>query len=121
MAIITPLGLNPLSSSYGSATAGQAVTPVTPAGGGDSVALSGSYTLLRFETTGTASVITLDSVELSNFGSDVNVTVTMGATEIRKVAIKNDQRFKQTSGNVGHLNLSYTSVAALNIEAEYLA
>lgn len=121
MATITPLALTPLSSQYGAATAGQAVTPVTPAGGGDTVPLQGAYTFLRFETTGTASVITLDSVELSNFGTDVNVTVTMAATEIRKIAIKNDTRFKQVSGNVGNLNLTYTSVVALNIEAEYLA
>ena len=121
MAIVTPLGLTPLSSSYGSATAGQAVTPVTPAGGGDAVALAGSYTLLRFQTTGTGTVITFDSVELSNFGSDVNVTVTLTATQIMKVAVKTDARFKQTAGNIGHLNLTYTSVVGLTLESEYIA
>lgn len=121
MAVVNPMGFTPLSESYGSATAGQVVTAVTPAGGGDAVMLQGSYTLLRFQTTGTAATITLDSVELSNFGSDVNVTVTMSATQIQKVAIKNDPRFKQTAGNVGALNLSYSSVVGLSMEAEYLA
>jgi hypothetical protein len=121
MATYTPMNLTPLSEGYGSATAGQAVTAITPAGGGDFIALQGSYTFLRFQTAGTATVITLDSVELSNFGSDVNVTITPGATAISKVCIKNDPRFKQTSGNIGYLGLTYTSVVALTIEAEYLA
>ena len=121
MATLTPLALSPLSSSYGSATAGQVVTPITPAGGGDTVPLQGAYTFIRIETTGTASTVTLDSVELSNFGTDVNVTVTMGATQIQKVCIKNDNRFKQTSGNVGNLNMTYSSVVAINLEIEYLA
>lgn len=121
MAAIAPLTLNPLSEQYGSATAGQVVTPATPAGGGDSVVLAGSLLILRFETTGTLSVITLDSVELSNFGSDVNVTVTMTATQIQAVAIKTDPRFKQTAGNIGSLNLSYSSVVGMNIEAYNLA
>ncbi len=121
MALVTPMAYTPLSESYGQASAGQVVTPVTPAGGGDSINLQGSYTFIRFQTTGTASTITLDSVQLSNFGSDVNVTVTMGATQVQKICIKNDQRFKQTAGNVGALNLSYSSVVALTLEAEYLA
>jgi hypothetical protein len=121
MANLDPLFLNPLSEAYGSATAGQAVTPVTPAGGGDAVGIVGSYVIIRFETTGTASVITLDSVELANFGVDVDVTVTMSATQIKTIAVKNDPRFKQTSGNTGRLNLTYTSVVALNLEIYALA
>jgi K+-transporting ATPase c subunit len=121
MATINAMGLIPLSEGYGSATAGQVVTAATPNIGGDTIPLQGSYTFLRFQTTGTASVVTLDSVELSNFGSDVNVTVSPTATQIVKVAIKNDPRFKQVSGNVGNLNLSYTSVTGMSLEAEYLA
>lgn len=121
MATLTPLAYTPLSETYGSPTAGQAVTPITPAGGGDTVPLQGSFTFIRIQTTGTATVMTLDSVELSNFGSDVNVTVTPGATGIMKLAIKNDPRFKQTSGNVGNLNLTYTSVTGVSLEIEYLA
>jgi hypothetical protein len=121
MATITPLGLTPLSSQYGSATAGQVITPATPNIGGDTVPLTGAYVLLRFQTTGTGTVVTLDSVELSNFGTDVNVTITLTATQIQKVAIKTDTRFKQTAGNIGNLNLTYTSVATLTLEAEYLA
>jgi len=121
MATVNPMAYTPLSESYGSATAGQVVTAVTPAGGGDNVMLQGSYTFLRFQTTGTGSTITLDSVELSNFGSDVNVTITMSATQIQKVAIKNDPRFKQTSGVAGSLALSYTSVTGMTLETEYIA
>jgi hypothetical protein len=121
MATITPLGLTPLSSQYGSATAGQVVTAATPNIGGDTIPLTGSFVLLRFQTTGTGATVTLDSVEMSNFGTDVNVTITLTATQIQKVAIKTDNRFKQTAGNVGNLNLSYSSVATLSLEAEYLA
>jgi hypothetical protein len=121
MALYSPMTYTPLSEQYGSATAGQAVTAITPNAGGDSIALVGSYVFLRFQTTGTGSTITLDSVELSNFGSDVNVTVTMGATAIQKIAIKTDPRFKQTAGNVGYLNLTYTAVTGMTIEAESLS
>jgi hypothetical protein len=121
MAVITPTGHSPLSAQWGQPTAGQVVTPATPNIGGDTVPLQGTYVLLRFQTTGTATVITLDSVELSNFGTDVNVTITMTATQIQNVAIKTDSRFKQTTGNVGNLNLSYTSVTGLTLEASYVA
>lgn len=121
MATYTPTAFAPLSESYGSATDGTAATVITPAGGGDSIALVGSYVILRIATAGTGSTITLDSVELSSFGSDVNVTVTNGATATNYVAIKCDPRFKQTSGNIGYLNLTYTSVTSMTIEAFYLA
>lgn len=121
MATITPMAYTPLSDSYGSATAGQPVTPATPNIGGDTIPLQGAYTFIRIQTAGTGGTVTLDSVELSNFGTDVNVAITMTATQIQKVCIKNDQRFKQTSGNVGNLNLSYSSVTTMNLEVEYLA
>lgn len=120
MTLYTPMGLTPLSESYGAATAGQPVTAITPAGGGDFIALVGSYILLRLQTAGTGTVTTLDSVELSNFGSDVNVTVTNTATQVMAVLIKNDPRFRQTSGNVGYLGLTYTSVTTFTIEAYYM-
>lgn len=121
MATYSPLGLQPLSESYGSPTAGQAAVTITPNIGGDSIALTGSFVILRFQTAGTGSTITLDSVMLSNFGSDVNVAATLGATAVQYVPIKVDNRFKQTSGNTGHLNLSYSSVTNLTVEATYIA
>jgi hypothetical protein len=120
VAAYTPLGLVPLSETYGSTTAGQAAVPITPNIGGDSIALTGSYVILRLATAGTGSTITLDSVKASDQGTDVNVTVVLGATATQYVPIKVDNRFKQTSGNVGYLNLSYTSVTTLTIEAEYI-
>lgn len=120
MATYSPLGMQPLSESYGSPTAGQAAVVITPNIGGDSIALTGSYVVLRIATAGTGATVTLDSVMLSNFGSDVNVAVTLGATAVMYVPVKVDSRFKQTSGNTGHLNLSYTSVATMTIEATYI-
>ncbi len=119
MANIDPMALTPVSSQYGSITAGQIVTPSTPAGGGDAVGLQGSYTFLRFQTTGTGATITMNSLDLSSFGTDVDVTITMAATQIRKVAIKNDTRFKDPTS--GRLGLSYTSVVGLSLEADYIA
>jgi hypothetical protein len=120
VATYSPLGLQPLSESYGSPTAGQAAVTITPNIGGDSIALTGSYVILRIATAGTGATITLDSVPMSNFGTDVNVAVTLGATAVQYVPIKVDNRFRQTSGNIGYLNLTYSSVTTLTIEATYI-
>ncbi len=119
MASYTPTGFQPLSSAYGLTTAGQTSVAITPNIGGDSIALVGSLVVLRFETTGTGAVITLDSVALSSYGQDQNITVTLGTTAVAWVPITVDNRFKQTAGNVGYLNLSYTSVTGLKCEAFY--
>lgn len=120
MAVLTATAGQVLSESYGSLTAGQAAGYQTPNVGGDSIPLVGSVMVITFKTTGTASTITLDSVELSNFGQDTNVTVTMAATDEQDVFIKTDPRFKQTSGNVGMLNLTYTSVVGLTVKVKYV-
>lgn len=121
MALYTPVLVPPLSNNYGGLTAGTAPTVITPAGGGDSIQLIGSYVVIRFATAGTASVITFDSVNPSNQGQDTNITVTLTTTQTMKVIIDVDPRFKQVSGNVGYLNMTYTSVTTLTIEAEYIA
>jgi hypothetical protein len=120
MALYTPTLVAPLSENYGASTAGTTVVPITPAGGGDFIQLFGDAVTLRFQTTGTASVITIDSVDLSNFGVDGNVTVTMSATQVQYVKFDGSvTRFKQQTGNVGYVGLTYTSVVALAIEASY--
>lgn len=121
MATYTPTLVPPLSATYGSTTTGTAATVITPNAGGDSIQLIGTYVILRFATSGTGSTITFDSVVPSNQGTDVNVTATLGATATQKVIVDVDARFKQQSGNIGYLNLTYTSVTGMTIEAEYIA
>lgn len=117
----TPTGFTPLSSNYGATTIKQQSVAITPNIGGDTIALVGQLVVVRFETAGTATVITFDSVELSNFGQDQNVTMTLGTTEIGWAAFKTDNRFKQTAGQIGNLSITYTSVTALKCETFYLA
>ena len=120
MAIITPAGLTVARLSYGGLTIGNAVTVVTPAGGGDSVQMLGDYLLFDFITTGTASTVTYDSVQPSDQGQDTNLTTPLAATDRQRATFKCDNRFKQTAGNVGSINLTYTSVVALTYTVFYL-
>lgn len=121
MATYTPDQSTPLSNTTGGTTAGETPTPITPNGGGDSIAMVGRYVTLVFTTTGTASVVTLDSVRLSDQGNDNNLTITLPATGTRRVTIDASQdRFKQVSGNIGYANLTYTSVVGLTIHAHYV-
>ena len=84
MAILTTTAAQVLSETYGSTTAGQAAGYQTPNAGGDSFPLVGSYVWFTLKTAGTGSTVTIDSVELSNFGQDTNVTVAMAATDERQ-------------------------------------
>jgi hypothetical protein len=120
MATITPTALTPLRASYGSLTVGDDDVPVSCNAGGDTVPMLGDYVILTFATTGTAATITFDSVVLSDQGQDTNVTCVMSATDRTKVVIKNDARFKQQSGNVGNVNLTYTAVTGMTVDAKYL-
>jgi hypothetical protein len=120
MATYTPVNVPAMTETYGSTTTGTVVAVITPNAGGDSIQLIGDNVTLRFATTGTGSTITFDSVDPSNQGTDVNVTLTMGATQVQYVKFAaSDSRFKQQSGNVGYVNLTYTSVTGMTIEASY--
>jgi len=121
MALYTPDASVPLGNSYGSLTAGETPTAITPNIAGDSIALVGRYVRLRFATAGTIATITLDSVRPSDQGQDGNVVITMPATAVRYVTIDASQdRFKQVTGNVGYVNISYSSVTGLSLEAQYI-
>lgn len=121
MALYTPDASTPIGNTYGSTAAGETPTTITPNVGGDSVAMVGRYVTLVFTTTGTVATVTLDSVRLSDQGQDTNVTVTMPATGTRRVVLDaSNDRFKQTSGNVGYLNLTYSSVTGLTFTAHYV-
>lgn len=117
----TPTALTPLSSAFAAATIKQQSPAITPNIGGDTIALVGQYVELRFETTGTAATMTFDSVDLSSFGDDKNVTMVLGATDYGVAIFKVDSRFKQQAGQIGNLAISYTSVTGLKCEAYYLA
>jgi hypothetical protein len=120
MTAYTPVLVAEMSQNYGSTTGGVTVAVITPNSGGDSFQLIGDTLYLRIATAGTASVITADSVDLSNFGQDQNVTITLGTTAVQYAAFDaNVSRWKQQTGNVGYLNLTYTSVTTLTIEAFY--
>jgi hypothetical protein len=118
--LYTPTLVAPVGQNYGGITVGVVVTVITPNIGGDGIQLFGDSVTLRFATTGTAAVITFDSVDLSNFGQDQNPTLTMTATQVQYVKFDGSaSRFKQQSGNTGYVMLSYTSVTGLTIEAQY--
>jgi hypothetical protein len=120
MTLYTPTLVAPISENYGATTAGVVAVPITPNIGGDGIQLFGDSVTLRFATTGTVAVITFDSVDLSSFGQDQNLTLTMGATQVQYVKFDGSvSRFKQQSGNIGYLMISYSSVTGLLLEAQY--
>lgn len=120
MAILTATAANILTENYGSLVAGQAAGFQTPNIAGDSIPLVGSYVLITIRTAGTGGTVTFDSVELSNFGQDNNPVVTMASTDEQDLVVKTDNRFKQVSGNVGYLNLTYSSVTTMTIKVKYI-
>ena len=118
MATITPVNLSPVTERTGGTTVGQAVATFTPAGGGDNVLLTGTYLILEFTTTGTGITVTLDSVELSSYGTDVNPTIVLSATDHQKMLLYiPDLRFVQPTGASvpGSLGLTYTAVTGLTV------
>lgn len=120
MTAYSPVNVSAMDEGYGATTVGTVVTVITPNVGGDSIALTGDNMTLRFATSGTAATVTFDSVDLSNFGQDQDVTCVLSATQVKYVKFNaNATRFKQQSGNVGSVNLTYTSVTGLTIEASY--
>jgi hypothetical protein len=120
MAVITPERSTPLTDNTSGTTAGETPTPITPAGGGDSIALIGQKVTVLFVTAGTGITVTVDSVKPSDQGNDNNLTITLPATGMRRVTFDATQaRFKQAAGNVGHVNLTYSAVTNLTMYAWY--
>lgn len=121
MATLARTTLVPVGSSYALATAGQAAGFVAASGGGDLIPISsGRGTILRFRTAGTGATITLDSIVLSSFGTDVNVTLTLAATDEQEVYIVNDggNRFDNQPTNPQLLSVTYSSVTSLTVAAK---
>ncbi len=121
MATLTRVTLVPVGSTYASGTAGQAAGWQAVGGSGDLIPISsGRGTIVRFKSAGTASTITLDSVVPSNYGTDVNVTVSLGATDEQEVFIVNDGpgRFDQGGGSAGLLAVSYSATTNVSVAAK---
>lgn len=120
MATLARITMASVDASYQTATAGQSPSWAAASGGGDKIPIgSGSGTLIGFRTAGTGSTVTLDSVRQSNFGTDVNVTITLSATDEKWVFIGNDGvgRFDAGGADVGLINVSYSSVVTLTVAA----
>jgi hypothetical protein len=122
MTAYTPQLVAEMSENYGATTFGVTGTAITPNSSGDSFQLIGDTLNLVFVTTGTSITVTADSVDLSNFGQDQNITCVLAATAVTFAAFDaNVSRWKQTSGNVGYVNLTYTAITGLTIYATYSA
>lgn len=113
MATLTRVTLIGIGASFVGAVAGQVNGWQNAAPGGDLVPISsGRGTILRFKTVaaGTSVVITLDSVVLTAYGSDVNPVITLATTDEQEVFIINDgsNRFDQQPTNPQLLSMTYT-------------
>lgn len=113
MSTLTRVTFVPVGAAFSGVPAGQAAGWQNAAGGGDLVPISsGRGTILRFKTAaaGTTVVVTLDSVVLGAYGSDVNPTITLATTDEQELFIVNDgsNRFDQQPTNPQLLSMTYT-------------
>lgn len=109
-----------LDASYGSATAGDAPGVISAPANNDLVPISsGSGTLLTFITSGTGATVVISNVVAPPYGTGGDVTVTLAATDIQQVWIRNDgrNRFDQGGGSAGFVKLTYTTPTALKVYA----
>jgi hypothetical protein len=124
MSVRATQSLTKVGDTYGSATAGDTAGFVAADVAGDFIPLQGQFVLVTFRTAGTLSVVTIDSVAPSNQGSDENVTVNLSATDEKDVLFdltQGGQRFKQVTGNIGYLSLTYSSITNLTIKWKSIA
>ena len=119
MATLATTALTPVTVKTSGAAAGQAAgwQPAT-ATTGDLIPLTGRGTILRIKTTGTACNAVLDSTRASDYGTDQDLTVTMGATDEQEVYIVNDGRFNQASPNAGYAKVTCSAVTGVSIAAK---
>lgn len=96
-------------------TAGLAASFVAAAVGGDK-ALPGATSILRVKNDGVGSInVTLDSVALSNFGTDVNVVVAVAAGAEKDILLSPASRFAGPDGMVSIAYSGVTDVTVANI------
>lgn len=109
-----------LNKKFQGASAGQLAGFQAAAGGGDHIPLNGKGTLFTIKTSGTATVATLNSTRQSEYGTDQDITITMGATEEREVFIENDGRFDAGGVNAGFCAVTYTAVTGVTVKAKVI-
>lgn len=113
MSTLTRVTLVPVGATFQGVPAGQAAGWQNAAAGGDLVPISsGRGTILRFKTVaaGTTVVVTLDSVVATQYGTDVNPTITLATTDEQEIFVVNDGtgRFDQQPTNAQLCSLTYT-------------
>jgi hypothetical protein len=121
MATLTRTTLTPVGSTYQGTGGGQAAGWQAVAAGGDLIPISsGKGTILRFKSAGTAAVVTLNSAVLTAYGSDVDVQISLSATDEQEVFIVNDgvSRFDQQPTNPQLLSATYSTSTNVQVAAK---
>lgn len=120
MATLARITMPSVDNNFSAATAGTSPAFQAAAGGGDKVPIgSGRGTLLALRSAGTGATVTLDSVRTSNYGTDVNVTITLSATDEKWVFLANDGvgRFDAGAADAGLVNVTYSGVTTITVAA----
>lgn len=121
MATIATTVLSPVGLTTTGTEAGQDAGWAAANSGGDKIPLTGRGTILRLKTSGTAADVTLNSTVPSSYGDDVNLVVSLGATEEQEVFIANDGRFDAGGADKGLCALTYSSVVGLTIAVKVVS
>ncbi len=124
MATMARVTATNLGMAYAAAAAGQAPAVIASPANGDLIPIGlGQGTLLMFRTAGTAATVIITSVINPPYGTNVNLTVTLAATDFQVAFLDNDQqpgRFDQVGlvpANAGYVLLNYTTPSALTVYA----
>lgn len=112
--VLAPVGAKTTGASAGQAAGWQSATATT----GDLIPLTGRGTIVRIKTAGTACTAVIDSVAASSYGTDQDLTVTLGATDEQEVYISNDGRFDQGGASAGYAKVTCSVVTGVSIAAK---
>lgn len=102
-----------LSTQHASLT-GTAITMATAAGGGDKFHPGEGVMLLVTNGDSSSHTVTIDSKQLSNFGTDENVAVAVAAGATRLIGPLPASRF---AGSDGLGDISYSAATSMTIAA----
>lgn len=121
MATLTRVTLTQVGKTTTGTVAGQAAGFQAASAGGDKVPIgSGRGTIIRVKSTGTAVTVTFDSTRLSEYGTDTNMTMVLGATDEQEIFIATDgyDRFDAGGADKGLVNVTYSQVVGVSIAAK---
>lgn len=104
-----------LNRSFTGGSSGQAAGWAAATGAGDMIPVTGRGTIFRVKSTGTGVTVTLNSIVLSNYGADQDITLTLAATDEQEVFVQNDGRFDQGGVNAGLMAVTYSQVVGVSI------